>query len=150
MEFHIGAPIFDRDGDKVGQLKHVIVDPDTREIVEVVLGESGLLGREVLVPIEAVREAMHDRIQLELDKEQIKSLKDFVITRYVIPPSGTLADVPWAGGALYPQPIPLVGAATGIETIAATPLVEEIPQIPENDIDIRSGQPTVRWARSKT
>lgn len=140
MDFRIGAPVSDRDGDKVGEVKHVIVDPRTGEITEIVLGQSGLLGRDVLVPIGAVMDATHDRVRLALAKDKIDDLKDFVVTHYIAPPPG--AD--WSTGGLYPQAGFPVGAATGIQSIGYAPIVEEELQIPEGDLDIQPG--TEVWA----
>lgn len=144
MDFHIGAPVLLRDGDKIGEVKHVIVDPDTREVVEMVVGESGLLGREVLVPIGAVDRAEEDGVRLELGKDQVDQLQDFVTTRYIAPPPTANAGGGLPVGALYPQPVPPIGAATGLESIGYVPLVEEVSHIPEGDVDLQPG--TDVWA----
>src|SRR5579884_3463624 len=124
MEFHIGARIHDRDDNDLGKLGHVIVDPATDEVVELVLTEGGLLGRDVLVPVESVRSADPDVVHLELDKEQAGRLKDFVITHYTPPDAGAYAGAPWAGGALVAPGMVPVGAAAGIEPLGFTPNVD--------------------------
>ncbi len=144
MEFHIGARIHDRDDNDLGKLGHVIVDPATDEVVELVLTEGGLLGRDVLVPVESVRSADPDVVHLELDKEQAGRLKDFVITHYTPPDAGAYAGAPWAGGALVAPGMVPVGAAAGIEPLGFTPIVDTESQIPEGDVDIESGSEV--WA----
>ncbi len=144
MEFRIGCSVTDRDGDRVGKLKHVIVNPDSKEVEEIVLSETGLLGRELVTPIGVVGSAEADEVKLDLDKTQIEGLKDFVQTRYLEPPAGGFEGMPWAGGALISPGIAPVGAAAGIESIAYTPIVESREQIQEGDIDIAPG--TEVWA----
>jgi len=144
MEFHIGAHIVDREGERVGTLKNVIVNPDTKQVEEIVLGESGMIGREVVVPVGTVAAAEADQIQLDLDQNQVGKLKDFVHTNYIAPEPGGFTGMPWAGGALIAPGIAPVGAAAGLETIAYTPIVETEEQIPEGDVDIRPG--TEVWA----
>jgi len=140
MDFHIGAEIVGRDGERYGKLSHVIVDPRTNEVVEIVLGESGLTGRDVLVPVGAVNSADHDTITIELDKSQLDKLQTFAIAHYITPEPGTAA---YPGALMAPGYAP-VGAATGIETIGMTPIVEVTEQIPEGDVDLEPG--TEVWA----
>lgn len=139
MDFHIGAPIYDRDGDHVGNVKHVVIDPETREVAEIVLGESGILGREVVVPIGAVETAEQDRVDVALDREQVKGLTDFTVTSYQAPPPELFGGAPWANAGLVAQGVAPVGAATGLESIAFTPIVDTTQHIPEGDVDLSPG-----------
>ena len=142
MDFHIGAAIVNPDGDRLGKLTHVIVDPTTNEVVEIVLGESGLMGRDVIVPVGAVNTADHDEVMIQLNKEQLDKLQSFSDSNYIVPEAGALAGYPT--GALIAPGMAPVGAATGIETIGLTPIVEVTEHIPEGDIDIEPG--TEVWA----
>ncbi len=144
MDLHIGATILDRDGEGLGKLTHVIVDPKTDEVAEIVLGERGLLGRDVIVPVGAVNSASRDEIHLELSKEQADKLQDFAVSNFIAPPPEAFAGYPWAGAALVGQGLAPVGAATGLESIAYTPVVETAEQIPEGDVDLEPG--TEVWA----
>jgi len=141
MDFHIGATIMGREGETLGKLKHVIVDPKTNEVVEIVLGESGLLGRDVIVPVGAVNFADHDTLSVELDKDQADKLQAFAVTHY-INPTGEISGYPT--GALIAPGMSPVGAASGLETIGMVPIVEVTEQIPEGDVDLEPG--TEVWA----
>lgn len=144
MEFHIGSSIHDRNGEQLGKLTHVIVDPETKEVVDIVADTSGLLGREVIVPVGAINQASEERIDLAIDKDQTTDLKDFLVSSYIAPTPETFAGYPWAGAALVGQGLAPVGAATGLESIAYTPIVDTQEQIPEGDVDIKRG--TEVWA----
>ena len=139
MEFHIGAPIYDRDGNHDGSVKHVVIDPATKEVAEIVLGEGGILGRDVVVPIGAVQKAEKDRIDLALDHEQVNGLSDFTVTSYQSPPPEYFGGAPYANAGLITMGAAPVGAATGIESIAFTPIVETTEKIPEGDVDLSPG-----------
>jgi len=143
MEFRIGCHIVDKNGTRLGKLTHVVVDPATKEVAEIVLGESGILGRDALVPVGAVTTAEHDQIQLELTKDQIGNLKDFVLSHFV-EPVGDSGSAAWGTGSLIAQGVGPVGAASGMEGLAYTPIVESEEQIPEGDVDLRPG--TEVWA----
>lgn len=145
MDFHVGCPIRDRDRERLGKLSHVIVDPETKEVVEIVLAESGVVGRDVIVPVGAVDQADHEGIQLQLSKHQAQNLKDFEVVNYTSPPPEMFAEYPWAGGALIGQGLAPVGAASGLESIAYTPIVDTEEQIPEGDVVLEPG--TEVWAR---
>jgi uncharacterized protein YrrD len=144
VDFHIGAPIFDRSGQRLGSLKHVIVDPDTKEVAEIVLEQSGIMGRDVVVPLGAVNKAGRESVELALDKEQARALPDFILTKYETPPPDLVSAYPWATGALIAQGMAPVGAAAGLESIAFTPIVDTIEQIPPGDVDLSPG--TEVWA----
>ncbi len=144
MEFRIGCHIIDKNGTRLGKLTHVVVDPATKEVAEIVLGESGILGRDAIVPVGAVTSAEHDAIHLELTKDQIGNLKDFVLSHFVEPEGYDPGSAAWGSGALIAQGVGPVGAASGMEGLAYTPIVESEEQIPEGDVDIRPG--TEVWA----
>jgi uncharacterized protein YrrD len=144
MEFHIGAPILDVAGEELGHLRHVIVDPDTKEVAELVLDENGWLGRDVIIPVGAVNTAEHDGVGLQLTKEQAGKLQSFEDVKYIAPDAVAMGQVPWATGALMAQEMMPVGAAAGVGAVAFTPVVETTENIPEGDVDIQPG--TGVWA----
>lgn len=141
MDFHIGSAILDRDGKRLGTLTHVIVDPRTKQVVEIVLAEGGLIGRDLIVPAGAVNTADAESVKVELDHDQLDKLQSFAVTHYSTP-SFDAGDYP-AGALIAPGMAP-VGAAAGLETIGMMPIVEVTEQIPEGDIDIEPG--TEVWA----
>ena len=125
-------------------MKHVIVDPNTKEVADVVLEQSGIMGRDVVVPIGAVNKAGRESVELALDKEQARALPDFILTKYETPPPDLVSAYPWATGALIAQGMAPVGAAAGLESIAFAPIVDTTEQIPPGDVDLSPG--TEVWA----
>jgi uncharacterized protein YrrD len=145
MDFDFGADVRRPDGEKLGELRHVVYDPDTTQIVYLVVEHSGFEGREVLVPIGAVEGADDDAVTLELSRQQFDSLRDFVTDRNVAPPpdAANITEDEITEPVNVPD-VPPVGAATGVESIAFTPIVQEIRHIPGRD-EVIDGNSVV-WA----
>ena len=103
MDFHIGAEIVDQHGERLGHLHNVIIDPVTKQIAELVLGESGFLGSDVIVPIEKVSEAEEDQIRLKISKDEASELKPFVVSGYASADMGDDVGPSWAESAFWPR-----------------------------------------------
>lgn len=145
MNFQLGADVRRPDGGKLGELHRVVYDPETQQIVSLIVTHNMLDGREVIVPVGVVRTADDESVELATSEDQFDSFEDFATVRNVAPPLDEGDPVP----DLIHHPvdvadIPSIGAASGIESIAYTPLVEE-------DIHVATGdqvldKSTTIWA----
>ncbi len=91
-DFHLGADVYSSDEKEVGKLVHVLVDSDYR-LVSLVVKESGgfsgqrlspgslLVADEVVIPNEAVKEVMHDRVDLNLSAADVRRLPPYLSYR---------------------------------------------------------------------
>ena len=141
MQFQFGAEVRQRDGGKIGDLTRLVFDPGTRQIVSLVV-ERGFEAEEVVVPIGTVQSADDEAVQLELTEDQFAEMEPFEVTRNVAPPPDTEPD---EEEALPDVPdVPAIGAATGIESIAYTPILEEEMYVPTGNQVIDSH--TSVWA----
>jgi uncharacterized protein YrrD len=134
MNFQLGADVERPDGGKVGELHRVVYDPETEEIVSIVVTHNALDGREVVVPIGTVDSADDVSIVLAVTENQFDAFDDFAIERNVAPPP----DAEDVDSDLIHDPIDVpdvlpVGAATGVESIAFTPVIEELEHVPVGD-----------------
>ena len=50
----IGADVLTVDGEKVGSVVYVVVQPETMRLTDIVVSTGAILGRDVVVPIDAV------------------------------------------------------------------------------------------------
>jgi uncharacterized protein YrrD len=82
-EFHMGSPIYTADGQKVGRLRFVVADPETYDLLYLVIEKGMLLSRDVLAPQELIREVKKSGIVLNASPEQVQELPDFVEARYL-------------------------------------------------------------------
>jgi uncharacterized protein YrrD len=145
MDFHFGSAVRERDGGKIGELRRLVYDPETRQVVSLVVEEGLLEARDRVVPIGAVATADDDAVSLELSHPQFDSLPEYAVERNVAPPPELQNQVPDQIKEPFDVPdVPPVGAATGIESIAYTPVMAENVRVPREDEVIDGG--SVVWA----
>ena len=109
----IGAEAVGGDGTELGKVAYVVVRPPKFEITDVVVSTGEFLGRDIVVPIEHVKEAREGRVQLDLAKSELEKLDDYVEAHYEQPPEGWFAAMGpyypgsgtlWPVGSYYPIP----------------------------------------------
>src|ERR671910_633937 len=71
-----GAPVYSCDGEKVGEVEHVLADPDADIFDGVVLDTSVLPGGRRFVDAEAVEEIFERGVLLKLDPTQAERLPE--------------------------------------------------------------------------
>lgn len=92
-DFHLGAAVYSSDGKHVGTIKRALVREDDFELRAIVVEESkvfkghllapGALGLEddLVVPIDAVRSATHERADLALTSGEVRQLPPYLSYR---------------------------------------------------------------------
>lgn len=109
MRVDLGAKTITSDGEEVGRVKHLVLDPITTELRTAVV-EHGHLNRESrMVPIASISSATEEQIQLGITREEFERLPEFVQADYTAPPPGYTIPVSYPGGGLlwplgYPAP----------------------------------------------
>jgi uncharacterized protein YrrD len=98
MQFAEGAKVFTADGEKVGTIDRVVLEPDTKEVTHLVIKKGFLLTEDKVVPMSLVGPATEDRVTLREDAGDLEKLPDFQETNYVA--------VEPVGPRLDPQPAP--------------------------------------------
>ncbi|MFN2291356.1 MAG: PRC-barrel domain-containing protein [Anaerolineae bacterium] len=82
MELIKGQDIITPDGDKVGSIERVVLDPETKEVSHIVIEEGFLLKETKVVPINMLGAETEDGIVLR-DAEYLDDLPPFSETDYV-------------------------------------------------------------------
>jgi len=118
MRVDLDAKVFASDGREVGSVQRAVFDPASNRVVDLVVSTGTFLGRDVLVPVDAVEPGdAGDHVRLRLTKEQIEKLPAYVEASYVPPPPGWIppGDLGLAYGSyLWPATTaPLGGASAG-------------------------------------
>jgi sporulation protein YlmC with PRC-barrel domain len=80
---HVGAAVYTANGEKVGKLRFVVVDPESEVVTHLVLERGMMLSRDVLAPIGVVGKVMHRGIFLTVSPEEVQELPDFAEGRYL-------------------------------------------------------------------
>jgi sporulation protein YlmC with PRC-barrel domain len=73
LEIRPGSSILSRT-EEVGKVDRVVVDPDTREIVGLIVRRGILLSHDVLIPIETITEATPNGLRTRLTVEELNAL----------------------------------------------------------------------------
>ena len=146
MEFRFGADIRDRGGNALGTLQRAIYDPGTQQVMALVATEGGLSERQVVIPIGVVDGTDDDAVTLELSRQQFAGLDDYVASARNIapPPNVDNIDEDQITDPIDIPDVPPIGAATGVESIAFTPIIEETTNVPAVDQVLDTG--TAVWA----
>lgn len=134
MDFHFGARLEGTDGVRLGELTRVVYDPESREI-DCLIAQSAHMGeRELQVPIDAVENSEDEIIRISMTESQFEDLDVYSSSHNVSPPPDRdYADVDETDELAPGSVAPPIGAATGIESIAFIPIVEEEIYIPGGD-----------------
>jgi sporulation protein YlmC with PRC-barrel domain len=92
MRVDLNAKVQTRDGKDAGTVEQVIVDPATSEVTDFVISTGMLLGRDIMLPRSVLEQASRDgeTIVLDITKEELDEMPDYVPQNYMPPPSGWL------------------------------------------------------------
>lgn len=134
MDFQFGAVVSSRDGIRLGDLHKVVFDRATGEVTSLVVDPDGLEADFRLMPIGAVNSADRMEIFVALSPDQFTDLPRYAEVRNIAPPplADNLEDEENKDPEIVPD-VPPVGAATGVESIAFTPILEVDTAVPAQD-----------------
>ncbi len=82
-----GEDVIGSDGAKLGSVAYVVVHPPRMNVTDLVVSTGAILGRDIVVPIDAVQSIANGKVQLSMDKGQLNSCPDFVDVKYAAPPA---------------------------------------------------------------
>lgn len=108
----IGADVIGSGGDKIGTVAYVVVEPPRMHVTDYVVS-TGILGRDIVVPVDKVDHVADGKVYLAIDKDELQHLRDYVEIHYDQPPQAwappggffyPAQSVLWPAGAYYPEP----------------------------------------------
>jgi uncharacterized protein YrrD len=82
MQLKQGIDIYTQNGDRVGQLSRVVIDPQSKRVTHLVVEKGFFFPEDRVVPIEAVGSTGDDRVTLSGDIS-MQELAPFEVTHYV-------------------------------------------------------------------
>jgi uncharacterized protein YrrD len=83
MQFKEGAKVLKADGERVGTIDRVVLDPDTKEVTHLVVEKGLLFTEDKVVPISLVGPATEDEVTLREDAGDLEKLPAFQESHYV-------------------------------------------------------------------
>lgn len=140
-----GTDVYTADGQKVGSVQRVVMNPETQEVSHLVVEKGVLFVEDKVVPVEWVQSADDDRIVLGPTEQDFDDLPVFEETYYIAAPGGRdmppEADMPLARPYYWNPPVgtawwgyPGYGAYLNDYFVAATER-----NIPEGTIALKKG-----------
>ena len=98
MDFQLASAVVSADGADLGKVDLIIFDPRSADVKSIIVKKGVFFTRDVDIPIEHVRLAMPSRVELNLTREEVDKLPDFVESAYTWPHEGWQAPYGWPGG----------------------------------------------------
>lgn len=83
MHFVKGAEVYSSEGEKLGNLDRVVIDPKTREVTHLVIEKGLFFTTNKLVPLNMVNPEIEDHITLLGPKQDLSEFQDFEETHFV-------------------------------------------------------------------
>ena len=81
MRLTKGADIYSAQGERIGTLDRVVLDPETHEVTHLVVSKGLLFKTSKVVAIDMVNPEIEDRITLLNPKQDLDEFQDFSLTR---------------------------------------------------------------------
>lgn len=135
MQLRFGADVRPLDGTGLGSLERVLLEVETDQVTSLVVRQSGLMGSLKTVPIGSLDQSEPDEIYVDLSTEQFDDLPAFETAHNIAPPPDVenITEDQITDPVDVPDVAP-VGAATGVESIAFTPIIQEDMDEPEGTV----------------
>jgi uncharacterized protein YrrD len=84
MEYKENADVINADGEKIGKIDRVVLDPKTKEVSHLVIKKGLIFKREKVLPVEQIESAMEDRVSLREGAGDPDSLSDFEEKHHIL------------------------------------------------------------------
>lgn len=128
MEFKDGTIVYTAEGKKAGNLRRVVIDPESKAVTHIVVERGFLFKNDKVIDVAKVAETSEDRVALNCTVDELKEMSPLDIEHYV-PLSGT------AGGGQY-DPLP-----GGVYSNSAPDrmIKETLRTIPEQLVALKEG-----------
>lgn len=82
-DLHVGSAVYSKEGEKVGRLRFMMVDPGEQSVSHLVLEKGMLLHSDVLAPVLSVEKILYRGIFLNISSEDVLNLPEFQEGRYL-------------------------------------------------------------------
>src|SRR5438132_1355387 len=141
MQFKQGTRVYTSDGQDIGKIDRVVMNPRTKQVTHVVLRKDALIPEDKVIPIEHVVTATNRQITLRETADGIDKLPPFEEDHYI--PSGVEYSRDYISGYAYPvYPYPPLGS-TAWNAVPGTTYMETERNIPINTEALREGSKVV-------
>lgn len=82
-DLHVGSAVYSKEGEKVGRLRFMMVDPSSESVSHLILEKGMLLQSDALAPVQSVERILHRGIFLNISSDVVAALPEFQEGRYL-------------------------------------------------------------------
>jgi uncharacterized protein YrrD len=83
MQFNIGAKVFTADGEQVGSIDRVVIQPHTKEVTHLVVQKGLLFTEDKVIPTSLVGSATEEQVSLRKVDEDLDEFPNFIESHFV-------------------------------------------------------------------
>jgi len=140
MQFKQNAGVFTTNGESVGHIDRVVLDPSTKTVTHIVVRKGFFFQEDKVVPLEMISEATEDRITLRADAGDLQALplfeeKHYVISEEAAPPTLPSGYVASSSGYMLSN----VPGESLILPVVEKPIAQIEQHIPEGTVALKEG-----------
>lgn len=147
MQFREGAKVVTADGERVGSVDRVVLEPESKEVTHLVVEKGFLFGEDKVVPMSLVGPATEEKVTLRRDAGNLEDLPNFEESHYF--PAETEPQRPpepatWARPLYLYPPVGSWWSSGGYAAYTQPQYVLKTErQIPEGTIALKEGAKVV-------
>ncbi|MDX1416179.1 MAG: PRC-barrel domain-containing protein [Candidatus Promineifilaceae bacterium] len=145
MQVKIGADVITENGEQVGRVDRVVIDPESKEVTHLVVEKGFLFTEDKVVPVSMIAPAAEAKITLKEDAGDLARLPDFEESHYVPAKKTTMSSgvtkIKSEDNLYYAYPpLGTLWSGSAIEAGTQAHHVEETRRnIPEDTIALKEG-----------
>jgi uncharacterized protein YrrD len=140
MQFKENAEVITSDGQKVGQIDRMVIDPGSKELTHLVVKKGFLFTKDKVVPLDLVETASEDRIVLKEGPQDPDDFPDFEKTHFIpVEEARTPEKRGSKGLSLLAWYYPLPGGAWWHTRMGAYPGYPKPPYVRRTELNIPDG-----------
>lgn len=112
MDIKLGKSVFSRDGEKIGTVDRLVIDPKREDLIEIIVHKGVLLTRDRLIERGFIENVDPDgTVHLKVTADKVEELPLFVREEYIAPNPAEALQEPYVvaagrGGILWRAPSP--------------------------------------------
>jgi uncharacterized protein YrrD len=83
MQFKDGADVISADGEKIGEVNRVVVDPGDGSVTHIVVRKGFFFAEDRVIPIEMISRSEDDEIHLNIHEDRMEELPEFLEINFI-------------------------------------------------------------------
>jgi len=145
MQFKDGASVYTNDGERVGSIERVVIEPKSKEVTHLIVEKGFLFTEDKVVPMSLVGPATEDKVTLRKGAGDLEKLPNFEESYYVSTETDPAAHppnqmIPGIGSIYWYPPVGLKRNSGIFDSgTAATYIEETIQNIPPDTVALKEG-----------